>query len=107
MTALNSSWSGTVAALALVVATLWAQTLALYVASNSHCVSACDAGNATYADDLVCTDSHYRTASKGVAMKKCLLCESTSTTYSNATDNDVFWFLCKNEVPFCFGYPPD
>lgn len=84
----------------VVLAALWTRTLALEVTSGSPCKSVCNGdykGGFTFEGDLVCSDSQYNTTSEGNTMKSCLLCESTSTTYDNETENDLLWFLCMDQ----------
>ncbi|KAE8154607.1 hypothetical protein BDV25DRAFT_103207 [Aspergillus avenaceus] len=85
-----------IALFVIALASLWVPAIALSVTSSSPCASVCDnGGGATVASDLVCADTDYNTTVKGLTMKRCLLCQSTSTTYKNASsnDNDVHWFL--------------
>ncbi|GIJ99497.1 hypothetical protein Aspvir_001629 [Aspergillus viridinutans] len=60
---------------------------------NSPCLSICGGTAKTVNDELICNDGDYNSTVKGLAMKNCLLCESTSTTYSNQFDSDIYWFI--------------
>ena len=66
----------------------------LYVTGSSSCSETCGDNGVTFSTDLVCTDSLFNETSKGLKLKNCLLCESTSTAYDSPTQNDVYWFLC-------------
>ncbi|KAI9037259.1 uncharacterized protein KD926_000696 [Aspergillus affinis] len=68
------------------------QVSSLAVTGSSSCTETCGSGF-TYSTDLVCTDSAFNSTSKGLKLKNCLLCESTSTAYSSPTQNDIYWFL--------------
>ncbi|KAK1138259.1 hypothetical protein N8T08_003217 [Aspergillus melleus] len=64
----------------------------LAVTGSSSCTETCGSGF-TYASDLVCSDSAFNSTSKGLKLKDCLLCESTSTAYELPNQNDIYWFL--------------
>ncbi|KAH8432675.1 uncharacterized protein LDX57_010302 [Aspergillus melleus] len=64
----------------------------LAVTGSSSCTETCGSGF-TYASDLVCSDSSFNSTSKGLKLKDCLLCESTSTAYELPNQNDIYWFL--------------
>ncbi|PLB54189.1 hypothetical protein P170DRAFT_504975 [Aspergillus steynii IBT 23096] len=65
----------------------------LAVTGSSSCTETCGDNGVTFSTDLVCTDSSFNETSKGLKLKNCLLCESTSTAYDSPTQNDVYWFL--------------
>ncbi|KAF7118910.1 hypothetical protein CNMCM5793_008546 [Aspergillus hiratsukae] len=73
---------------------LWAiPALAVIATVNSPCLSICGGTQKTVDDELICNDGDYNSTVKGLTMKNCLLCESTSTTYSNQFDSDIYWFI--------------
>ena len=75
---------------------LWAiPALAVIATVNSPCLSICGGTQKTVDDELICNDGDYNSTVKGLTMKNCLLCESTSTTYSNQFDSDLYWFICR------------
>jgi hypothetical protein len=74
---------------------LWAiPALAVIATVNSPCLSICGGTDKTVDDELICNDGDYNSTVKGLTMKNCLLCESTSTTYSNQFNSDIYWFIC-------------
>ncbi|KAF4214573.1 hypothetical protein CNMCM8980_001363 [Aspergillus fumigatiaffinis] len=73
---------------------LWAiPALAVIATVNSPCLSICGGTDKTVDDELICNDGDYNSTVKGLTMKNCLLCESTSTTYSNQFNSDIYWFI--------------
>ncbi|RHZ43991.1 uncharacterized protein CDV56_100788 [Aspergillus thermomutatus] len=67
--------------------------LAVIATVNSPCLSICGGTEKTVNDELICNDGDYNSTVHGLTMKNCLLCESTSTTYSNQFDSDIYWFI--------------
>lgn len=85
---------------ALPVLALVALTNALYTPKGSACSVQCGtkAQNFTGVGDLVCLDTAYEDNSKGVLLKGCISCLSTSafvnTSVSYNGNSDQYWYLC-------------
>lgn len=94
MTIPNSSRSRLFAVFALTCFIFSNPAYSLSVTESSSCAETCGDNRVTYSTDLVCTDSSFNETSKGLKLKNCLLCESTSTAYDSPTQNDIYWFLC-------------
>ena len=77
---------------------------ALQVSPNSPCASVCrdsldlDASDPnssnTKNSDITCQDAAYSSAA-GTKFKSCMTCLQTST-FSQGSESDAMWFLCKS-----------
>lgn len=75
---------------------LWLPCQGIEVTKTSACAAKCNGGGTTLNSNIVCKDRNYNLTQSGRTMKNCLLCESTSTAYKTATDNNLYWFLCMD-----------
>jgi hypothetical protein len=93
--------------LVLIAAFLGRLGAALQVTPNSPCAAVCvDSNDLDFSDpnssntkngDITCYDKDYATSSVGEKFDRCMSCLQDSS-FSQGTENDQAWFLCKSKL---------